>query len=72
MRKVTLKEAVEELGLGRTLIKAPTAKTTYLIDRKIEINGVWTACSAQRVRKDGSYSTRTAFKIDETFYIVEE
>lgn len=72
MRKVTLKEAVEELGLGCTLTKVPTAKTTYLIDRKIEIDGVWIACGAQRVRKDGSYMTHTSFKIDETFYIVEK
>lgn len=68
MRKVTLKEAVEELGLGCVLIKAPTAH----IDSKIEIDGVWTACGAQRVRKDGSYSTHTAFKVDETFYVVEK
>lgn len=72
MRKVTLKEAVEELGLGCVLIKAPTAKTTYHIDSKIEIDGIWTACGAQRVRKDGSYSTHTAFKVDETFYVVEK
>lgn len=70
MKEVTVKEAIEELGLPCEVRKAPSNIPYVLEKRVVSWSGICKAVSARRKRVDGSLGYYTALNINQKVYIL--